>query len=312
MWGFQFRVEGRPRPKPGESPSGTYRVVFPGYFATMRIPILSGRDVATTDRADAPPVVVINEFMAKTYWPHELAVGKRIAVNDSTWATVVGVAKNDVRSQLSEAPGEEMFFPFYQQPRYVKGLGASRTMTLVVRARCDLGDRSECDASRLATPVRETIRSIAHGAPISQLTTMTALVRDATAESRFYLVLLTAFAVIAMMLAAVGIYGVMSYSVSRKTHEIGIRIALGADAGTVVGAILRQGIQVAGIGAGVGLIGAFALTRLMRGILFGVTPTDAATFAAVTALLFAVAVVASLVPARRATRVDPLVALRSD
>jgi putative ABC transport system permease protein len=309
MWGFQFRVEGRPRPKPGESPTGTYRVVFPGYFATMRIPILSGRDVATTDRADAPMVVVVNEFMAKTYWPNESAVGKRIGINDSTWATVIGVAKNDVRSQLSEPPGEELFFPFYQQPRYVKGLGASRTMTLVVRGQCN---RSECDASRLVTPVRETIRSIAHGAPISQLTTMTALVRDATAESRFYLALLTAFAVIAMTLASVGIYGVMSYSVSRRTHEIGIRIALGADAGRVVRAVVRQGLRVAAIGAGAGLVAAFALTRLMRGILYGVSPTDATTFAGVTALLFAVAALASLLPARRATCVDPLTALRAE
>ncbi|HEY4129031.1 MAG TPA: ABC transporter permease [Gemmatimonadaceae bacterium] len=309
MWGFPFRVEGRPVPKPGDSPVGIYRVVFPGYFATMRIPILRGRDVAVTDRGGAPPVVVINAFMAKAYWPDEDAVGKRIALDDSTWVTVVGVVKNDVRSQLSAPAAEEMFFPFYQRNGYVKGLGASRTMTLVVRGQCN---REACDAASLAAPVRSAIRTIERSAPISAVTTMTALVEDANAESRFYLVLLTAFAIIAMTLASVGIYGVMSYSVSRRTHEIGIRIALGADAGRVVRAVVRQGLRVTAIGASIGLVAAFALTRLMRGILYGVSPTDTVTFAGVTALLFAVAVLASLIPARRATRVDPLTALRAD
>jgi putative ABC transport system permease protein len=141
---------------------------------------------------------------------------------------------------------------------------------------------------------------------------MTALVSSATSEARFYLVLLSAFAGIAITLAAVGIYGVMSYAVSRKTHEIGIRIALGADAGTVVADVMRQGMGLAAIGASVGLVVAFSLTRLMRGILFGVTPTDALTFGGVTALLFAVAVLASVIPARRATRIDPLSALRAE
>jgi putative ABC transport system permease protein len=308
-WGLSFSIEGRPRPKPGEGPSATYRVVFPEYFATMRIPVLRGRDVAETDRADAPPVVVINEFAAKTHWPGENPIGKRITLNDSTWVTIVGIVKNDIRSDLAAPAEEEMFFPFHQQSSYVKGTGASRTMTLVVRGRCD---RAECDASALAAPVREAIRSVARSAPISAVTTMTALVSSATSEARFYLVLLSAFAGIAITLAAVGIYGVMSYAVSRKTHEIGIRIALGADAGTVVADVVRQGIVLAAIGASVGLVVAFSLTRLMRGILYGVTPTDALTFGGVTALLFAVAVLASVIPARRATRIDPLSALRAE
>jgi putative ABC transport system permease protein len=304
IWGFPFRLEGRPVPRPGESPTATYRVVFPRYFATMRLPMLSGRDIAETDRLGAPPVVVINEFMARTHWPNENAVGKRIAIGDSTWTTVVGVAKNAVRSNWSAPPEEEMYLSFYQQPRYLKG----GYMTLVVRGEC----ARSCDAAALAPSVRSAIRSIEHNAPISSVQTMSAVVSEATADQRFYLVLLASFAAIAILLAAVGIYGVMSYAVARRTHEIGIRIALGAESSSLLMIVVRQAMFVACIGAAAGLAMAFALTRLMRGVLFGVAPTDAMTFAGVTLVLFAVALIASLVPARRATLIDPLTALREN
>jgi putative ABC transport system permease protein len=309
IWALSFRIEGRPTPKPGNSPRATYRVVFPGYFATMRIPMLRGRDITDADRLGAPRVVVINDFMAKTHWRGENPIGKRIALSDSAWITVVGVVKNDVRSEWSAPPEEEMFLPFAQQASYRNGTGASRTMTLVARMACD---RSECDAGAPAPQIRSAVRGAERNAPISEVQTMRALVNDATAESRFYLVLLTAFAAIALALAAVGIYGVMSYAVSRRTHEIGIRVALGADPRSIVGIVVRQALTVAAIGAGVGLVVAFAFTRLMRGILYGVAPTDLMTFLSVTAVLVGVAVVASLIPARRATRIDPLEALRSD
>jgi putative ABC transport system permease protein len=164
----------------------------------------------------------------------------------------------------------------------------------------------------LVTPLRAAIRSAERGAPISAVSTMRAAVDDATAEPRFYLALLAAFAAIAVLLAAVGIYGVMSYSVSRRTHEIGIRIALGAEPSSVLRAVVGQGVRLAAIGTGVGLVVAFGLTRLMKGILYGVSPTDAGTFVGVTGVLFGIALVASALPARRATRVDPLIALRSD
>lgn len=304
LWGFGFRIEGRPKPRPGDSPSAAYRVVYPGYFGTMRLPLLSGRDFTEADRAGAPPVVVINDFMAKTHWPNENAVGKRIAVGDSTWMTVVGVAKNAVLETWAAPPAEEMYLPFLQQSRYLKG----GYMTLVARAACT---SDACDAAALATPIRNAIRSVERGAPISAVETMRGVVDGATADQRFYLVLLASFAAIAVALAAVGIYGVMSYAVSRRSHEIGIRIALGADPGSVLGIIVRQGMLLAMIGAGAGLIVAFGLTRLMRGILYGVTPTDVVTFAGVTVLLFLVALVASFIPARRATRIDPLAALRT-
>lgn len=304
LWGFRFTVEGRPTPRPGEGPSAAYRVVFPGYFSTMRIPILSGRDVAATDRAGAPRVVVINELMAKTHWPGQSALGKRISLDDSTWTTVVGVVKNVVRSDWSAPPAEEVYLPFAQQHGYVTG----RSMTLVARVACATGD---CDASVAAPSIRAAVRSVEQKAPISALATMSSVVADATAAQRFYLVLLASFAAIAISLAAVGIYGVMSYTVSRRRQEIGIRVALGADPRRVVGVVLRQGLELAAVGAGVGIVAAAGLTRLMRGILYGVTPHDVVTFAAVTAILLIVALVATLVPAYRAARIDPLTALRS-
>jgi putative ABC transport system permease protein len=309
MWGFAFRVEGAPHPRRGDWPGATYRVVFPGYFATMRIPILRGRDVTETDRLGTPGVLVINEFMARTHWPGRDPIGRRITLDDSSWLTVVGIVKDNVRESLSAPHEEEMFLPFAQQPRYLKGLGASRTVTLVARVACP---RVECDASAYVAPIRNAIRSVERNAPISSVVTFSALARIATAESRFYVLLLATFAAIAVVLAAVGIYGVMAYAVSRRTHEIGIRIALGAEPGSVMRTVVGEGLSMASTGAAVGLATALGLTRLMRGILYGVSPLDVWTFVGVTALLVAVALVASLVPARRATRVDPLVALRSD
>jgi predicted permease len=310
-WGFSFRIEGRPKPAPGDSPSAIYRVVFPGYFRAMRIPLLRGRDIVNSDRIDAAPVVIINEIMAKRHWPNDDALGKRISIDDSTWATVVGIAKNMVQQDWGAPPEPEMFFPYAQQRVFLTGT-ASRYAYLTLVARVACGARERCNPAAFTTPIVRAIREIDRNVPISNVQTMSSVANQATAESRFYLVLLGAFAAIALTLAAVGIYGVMSYSVTRRTHEIGIRIALGAEQGTVLRFIVRQGMTVALVGAGVGLVAAFALTRLMGRLLFGVGPTDPTTFAVVTTTLCAVALAASYLPARRATRVDPLTALRSD
>lgn len=310
-WGYSFAVEGRPKPKPGDSPVATYRVVFPGYFHAMRIPLLRGREIASSDRMDATPVVVINEMMAKRYWGSDDPIGKRITLDDSTWVTVVGIAKNTVQEDWSAAPQPEMFLPYAQQRAFLTS-PASRYAYLTLVARVDCRNRGRCESAALATPIVRAVREVNHSAAISSVQTMIAVVEQATAESRFYLVLLGAFAAIAVALAAVGIYGVMSYSVSRRAHEIGIRIALGAEPTTVLRFIVQQGMTLALVGAGVGLVAAFALTRLMGRLLFGVGPTDPTTFAIVTATLCAVALAASYLPARRATRVDPLTALRSD
>ena len=310
-WGFSFRIEGRPKPAPGDSPSAIYRVVFPGYFRAMRIPLLRGRDIVNSDRIDAAPVVIINEIMAKRHWPNDDALGKRISIDDSTWATVVGIAKNMVQQDWGAPPEPEMFFPYAQQRVFLTGT-ASRYAYLTLVARVACGARERCNPAAFTTPIIRAIREIDRNVPISNVQTMSSVANQATAESRFYLVLLGAFAAIALTLAAVGIYGVMSYSVTRRTHEIGIRIALGAEQGTVLRFIVRQGMTVALVGAGVGLVAALALTRLMGRLLFGVGPTDPTTFAVVTTTLCAVALAASYLPARRATRVDPLTALRSD
>ena len=311
-WGFSYYVEGRARPKPGEVPAATYRVVFPEYFRTMRLPLVAGREFGESDRLDAPRVVIINEHFAKRNWPGESAIGKRITVSrDTTPITVIGVAKNDVTDQWGAPPNDEMFFPYQQQRSYLAG-PASRFayMTLVVRAACD--GQTRCNATALAAPIISAIRNIERGVAISAVQSMETVVDRATAGSQFYVVLLTAFAAIALTLAAVGIYGVMSYSVSRRTNEIGIRIALGAEPRGVVRYIVSDGMRIAASGAAAGLIGAFALTRLMDKLLYGVGATDPVTFVAVPLVLCTVALVASYLPARRAARVDPLTALRSD
>ncbi|MEP6491519.1 MAG: ABC transporter permease [bacterium] len=310
-WGLPFGIEGRPKPKPGEWPSATFRVVYPGYFHTMRIPLLRGRDVTGADRDGSQKVVVINEFMASKHWPGENVIGKRITVGDTSLVTIVGVAKNIVREQWSAPAEEEVFLPFAQVQGFQTDPGSHYGyLTLVARASCSASER--CDATMFAAPIVAAVRSIDRNVAISAVQTMDAVVNDATAESRFYVVLLAAFAAIAVVLAAVGIYGVMSYSVSRRTHEIGIRIALGAEPSSVLAFIVGQGMRLAMFGAGAGLVAAFGLTRLMRGLLYGVGATDPATFVVVTMTLCAVALAASYLPARRATRIDPLVALRTD
>jgi putative ABC transport system permease protein len=306
MWGMAFLIEGRPVPHPGDAPSATYRVVFPGYFATMRLHILRGRDVANTDRADAPRVVIINDYMAKRHWPGEDAIGKRISLGDTSWMTIVGVVKNAVRDRWGAPPEEEMYLPFFQQPTFVAGVGTTRYMTLVARIACG----NSCDAAPLANQIRNAIRAVEHGAPISAVRTMSAVVDDATASTRFNMSLLGAFAGIALTLAAVGIYAVMNYSVARRTQEIGIRMALGAHPRTVLASVVGEGVKLAAAGAGTGVVIALGLTRLMRGLLYGVTPTDGLTFAGVAVLLFGVATFAAWLPARHATRIDPARALR--
>ncbi len=309
IWGFPFRVEGRPRPAPGETPSATYRVIMPGYFETMRIRITSGRDISERDDVNAPGVVVINQYVAEHYWPGESPIGKRIATDrddasgKTDWLTVVGVVPNVVHSDWAAPPEEEIYVPWLQTRFYLEGPGAHVAyLTLVVRA--------TGDAAALEPVIRSTIGSLDPAVPVTEEQTMQSVVLAANAQPRFYLVLLVTFACVALLLAAVGIYGVISYTVSRRTHEIGIRMALGAKPGEVSRLVTSQGMVVVLVGGVAGIIGALLLTRLMRTLLYGVQPRDTLTFLLVPAVLGAVALVASWVPARRATRIDPLIALR--
>lgn len=307
QWGFSFHVKGRPVERPGHAPHATFRAVFPGYFHTMHIPVLKGRDVGESDNFNTPDVVVINDYMARHYWPGEDPIGKQITFDDPqanpSWATVIGVVKNTVRSNWIAPPEEELFVPYLQSKNYLQSpSGPYAYLTLVVR--------TTGAATDLAPEVRETIHSQDRNVPISEVQTMEQVVHKATAESRFYLTLLGAFACVALLLAAVGIYGVMSYLVSRRIHEIGIRMALGAQKKDVLKLIIWQGVVLAVGGIAVGLSGALALTRLMSGLLYGTKPTDPVTFSGVVFVLGIVAMAACYIPARRAAKVDPMVALR--
>ncbi len=309
LWGWSFTIAGRPTPAPGESPDAAYRVVLPGYFRTMGIPLVQGRDLAATDRLDAPGVVVINRWMADRYWPGQNPLGQRITFQNGqpnpTWLTVVGVAKNTVRDEWIAKPWAETYLPFLQTPTYLERTSTNYAyLTLVVRA--------SGDPAGLAPSVRSAIRSIDRSVTISAVQTMDRVVEEATARPRFYLLLLATFAAIALALAAVGIFGVMSYAVSRRTHEIGIRLALGAQASDVHRLVIGQGMATALSGAAAGLAAALLLTRLMGSLLYGVGTTDPATFVLVSLVLTAVALLASWVPARRATRIHPLEAIRHD
>jgi putative ABC transport system permease protein len=309
LWGMRFHVEGRPLPRPGERTRAAYRVVLPGYFETMRVPIVRGREVAETDRLDAPGVVVINEWLAERHWPGENPVGKRLTLDDPsqdpTWLTVVGVARNAVRGEWAASPEEELFVPFLQTRAYLERASTGFAyLTLVVRARGD--------PAALGPPIRRVVASLDRRAPVSQVQTLEEVVAASTAGPRFHLLLLGAFAGVAVLLAALGIYGVMSYTVSRRANEIGIRMALGARPADVRWLIVRQGMVVVLGGTVVGLGGALGLTHLMSSLLYGVGASDPATFLAVSLLLGAVALAASYLPARRATRIDPLTALRCE
>ncbi len=311
IWRFPYAVEGRPAALPGESPVTVYRAVMPGYFAAMRLPILRGRDIAATDDANAPGVVVINERFAEVQWPGEDALGRRITLDDKNWLTVVGIVKNAVRSDWSEGPYEESYIPAFQSPELMKSPHPMASyLTYVVRTAPEHGKAG--DPAALAPSLRAAIRSIDPALPVSEIHTMREIVTGVNGRARFQTLLLATFAGAAALLAAIGIYGVMSYAVSRRTREIGVRMALGAEPRAVLRLVVGQGMGVALAGAGVGLVAALLLTRMMAGILYGVRPTDPVTYVSVAAVLLAIALAASWIPARRAARIDPMKALRSE
>ncbi len=316
-WGIPFRVEGRPEPKPQDTPNASYKVVMPGYFATMRIPLLAGRDVTTDDKLGAPPVVLVNEFTAKRYWPGENPLGKRISFGvDSSgtriWATVIGVVHNTIHGDWTSPADEETFLPFAQQRNFLANpAGHYAYMSFALRAVCAPAAKN-CDPAALVPALRSALRELDPNVPLSEVQTMSRLVDGATARERFYLMLLTGFATVAVALAAVGIYGVMSYAVSRRTHELGLRMALGAKPSQLLVSVVRDGMTVAAIGGAIGVVGALAISRLMATLLFGVKATDPLTFVAVAATLGVIALIACYIPARRATKIDPLEALRAD
>jgi len=293
-----FFIEGKPSADKADKPSASIASVSPLYLKTMGIPLLSGRHFTDQDREPAPAVIIINAAMARKYWPGEDAVGKRVRFDDSKdeWLTVVGVAANSRNLGLDTEPAPLLYLPFHYFPLQFMALVA----------------RSPGGAGAVASVVRAEIRAIDPELPVERARPLKEVIYASVAEPRFRTMLLTGFAVTALLLAAVGVYGLISYSVAQRTREIGIRVALGARPRQVIIPIVREGMALASIGVALGLAGSFAATRLVASFLFGVDATDPLTFVAVATLLLGVALLASYIPSRRALRVDPLTALRAD
>ena len=281
----------------GEAPGVSYRRILPNYFRAMGIPLLQGREFDERDSGGKPDVVMINQKMANRYWPDGDAIGKRIKIGppeDEPWVTIVGVVGNVNHTGLDAEPDFATYEPHAKRPW--------SQMTLLVR--------TTVDPLSLAGPVQRELKTAENEILIEDVITMNRRLDLSVAPQRLNVVLLATFAFIALVIAAAGIYGIMAQAVTQRTQEIGVRMALGAQLRDVLKMVLRSGMSLALIGIAIGLAGAFLLTRLMRTLLFGVTPTDAFTFASVAAILFVVALLACYIPARRATKVDPLVALR--
>lgn len=301
-WNGSFAIEGR-----GEVEGHPdYRVASPGYFEALGIPLLRGRRFEDSDRAGSPHVVLVSRAMAEQYWPGEDPVGKRIGNlanepmryrGEGDWLTIIGVVGDVRHSSLTEEPQPALYVNVLQRPARARSVIATI--------------RTSAPAQTLAGAVRARLRGLDSDVPM-ELATMDARVAESVAERRFVLLVLGIFAAVALLLAAVGIYGVVSYGVERRTREMGIRLALGATPREVLGLVLRGSIFTVAAGIAVGVVCAAALTRILQGMLYDVSPLDPSVFAAVVAVLALVALAASYLPARRATRVDPMIALRAE
>jgi putative ABC transport system permease protein len=311
-WGTSLAIEGRPLPPPGQEIIGIFRVSRPGYFQTMGVPLRAGRDFTERDTPDAPGVAIINETLARRHWPSEDPIGKRVTLDDPRdnsrppqWFTVVGVVKDVKQNSWTDAPWNEIYLPFQQSRYFYAGTAGHYTsMTLVIR--------TTVEPQSLAAAAQETVRSLDRNLPVSSVVTMEQVIADTLWQPRFNLQLIGIFAALAMTLAAIGLYGVMSYSVAQRTREVGLRMALGARRRDVLKLVVGQGMKLALAGVALGLLAAVALTRLMEKLLFEVSATDFSTFALIALSLTIVALLACWIPARRAAKVDPMVALRCE
>src|SRR6266545_628102 len=303
-WPTKFLIQGRPATQ-GEEPVAQHRPVSEGYFQTMGIPLLRGRRFDERDQADAPGVVIINEALQRRYFPNEDPVGKRVTtlarqygplgrvMPASLEMEIVGVVGNEKNSSLSKTAEPAVYFS-HRQFSY-------RSMSVVVRA--------QAAPLSLVNAVQNEVWALDRNLPVSNIKTMEQRLGESIAQPRFNALLLGLFAALALLLAAVGVYGVISYTVRQRTHEIGVRMALGASAGDILKMVVGQGLTLTLTGVSLGLLGSFGLTRLISGLLYGVGATDPLTFIAMPALLALAALLACYIPARRATKVDPMVAL---
>jgi putative ABC transport system permease protein len=293
-----FEVDGRPPLPPGASQSTNYYSVSADHFKAMGIPLRRGRVFTERDTEDSPPVAVINETMVQKIFPNEDPIGKRITFDNRDknpeWFEIVGIVGDVKQYGLDQPTTMQTYEPYTQQP--------PSSMMLVVR--------SAGDPTNLSAAIRNEVLKLDKEQPTTYIKTLNEYFAISVAQQRFSVVLLGIFAAVALVLAAVGIYGVLSYAVTQRTHEIGIRMALGAGQHDVFRLVVGRGMLLSVIGVVGGLVAAFALTRLMASLLFGVTATDAVTFASVAGVLLGVALLACYIPARRATKVNPLIALR--
>jgi putative ABC transport system permease protein len=294
-------IEGMALPRPGNYPHPDVHTVSPGFVATLGIPLLRGRTFTDADNENAPFVGMINAMVARRFFPNEDPIGKRFmfghpSTDPPKWCTIVGVVGDTRLYGLANPARLEVYVPFRQD--------AKSDMTLVVK--------SGADPAALTSAIREAVQSIDKDQPLTAISTMKELVSNSVATRRMTLVLLGLFSGLALVLGAIGIYGVISYSVAQRTHEIGIRMALGAPRLDVFRLVVGQGLKLAGLGIAIGVVAAIGLARLMSSLLYGISATDFETFAGVSILLALVAVLACYVPARRAMRVDPTVALRHE
>jgi putative ABC transport system permease protein len=291
-------VEGEP-PLPGEDRSINFSYITPGYFRAMGIQLQRGRDITEADKADSKAVAIISNIAAERYFPNEDPIGKRVSLGfrSQTMFEIIGIVTDERHSSLQASLRPNVYVPYSQVP-------GMPTMTIAVR--------SPQAPSSVAAAVREQLRSLDSRIPIYDVKTMNDVIANAASQPRFSTFLLTVFATAALLLAGIGIYGVMAYSVTQRTQEIGIRLALGAQRADVFKLVLGHGLKITLIGITLGIAASFALTRFMSSLLFGVSDTDPLTFISVSLLLTAVSLVACYVPARRATRVDPIVALRHE
>ena len=294
LWRGYIR-EGRPA-IPEENGDAAYLPISPDYFRTLQVPLISGRAFTNQDTDQSTKVIIVNETTARRLWPGQSPIGRHITIwrDDKFPREIVGVV-GETKASLDNEPGEQMFVPYAQDPTWP-------TMSLVIR--------TNSDPAAISAAVRNEVRAVDKTAPVYNVRTMNDVLATSVAPRRTPMLLLTAFAGVALMLAMMGIYGVTAYYVTQRTQEIGIRMALGAQIRDVLKLVLKGGMGLAVIGVGAGLLGAFVLTRWMTTLLFGVKPTDWITFAAVSACLLFTALLACYLPARRATKVDPLVALR--
>jgi putative ABC transport system permease protein len=308
-WDSYFTIEGRPPVKPEEMPWAHFLTITPDYMRTMGIRLVKGRLFTEQDMVEAPGVAIIDETLARRYFPNENPIGKRLkcedGVADKDWLyEIVGVVGRTLQEGLAKDPEPSMYVPETQQDRTYADwqVGFRGHVSFVIR--------TTSDPMRLAAAVRNAVRAADKDQPIESVITMKQFMSDTQKERRFYLLLLGIFSAVALTLATVGIFGVISYSVARRTHEIGIRMALGATRRDVLKLVVGQGMALLLIGVMIGIAGAIGLTRFLISMLYEVRPADPLTFAGVSLLLAAVGLLACYIPARRATRVDPTVALR--